>query len=53
MNHKIMPPTYFIILFLLAIISHFVFPIKGISSYPVYLFRDYSNYLWAHNGYLG
>ncbi|VVB93418.1 Phospholipid methyltransferase [uncultured archaeon] len=34
MDQKIMPPTYFIILFLLAIVSHFVFPVKGIVHAP-------------------
>ncbi len=34
MNHKIMPPIYFIILFLLAIVSHFVSPIMKIVQAP-------------------
>ena len=34
MNHKFIPPTYFIILFLLSIISHFVSPIKRIVHAP-------------------
>jgi protein-S-isoprenylcysteine O-methyltransferase Ste14 len=34
MNKKILPPTYFIILFLLSIGLHFSFPIKNIILYP-------------------
>ncbi len=34
MNNKIIPPTYLIILFLLAVVSHFVFPVMKIVHAP-------------------
>jgi len=34
MNKKILPPTYFVILFLLSIGLHFIFPIKTIIPFP-------------------
>lgn len=53
MNSKIIPPIYFIILFLLAIVSNYVFPIIKIVKVPYTYSGFKTNYAWIHDGFVG